>query len=169
MAMEPTLRRLVSRIAQENKERFRDDFGNLDKGGLVSFVLDEFERTHEDIFPTLEEEGARYFVWETIREQGRRTRSGMKANKTDDGQLALPGLEEVQRTELTIPGVGGKSDNKLAVNCTLWELEVVAAFYEEEADALLQHREFVLALIAHMKQHGFTEGSTVRDLYRKSA
>ena len=107
MAMEQTIKRLVARIAQMHKEDFRDDFGNLDKNGLTAFVLDEFERTHADVLPTLEEEGARFFVWETIREMGRGTRSGMKAEKTEDGQLALPGLEEVVRTELTVPGVGG--------------------------------------------------------------
>lgn len=169
MAMEPTIKRLVSRIAQENKERFRDDFGNLDKNGLTSFILDEFERVHEDAFDCLEEEGARFFVWETIREIGRGTRSGMKAQKAEDGQLALPGLEEVARTELTVPGVGGRSDNKLAIDCTLWELEVIAAYYEEQADVLMQHREFVLALAAHMREQGFVAGATVRDLYRKSA
>ena len=46
---------------------------------------------------------------------------------------------------------------------------MIAAYYEEQADVLMQHREFVLALAAHMREQGFAPGATVRDLYRKSA
>lgn len=169
MAMDQGIKRLVRRIAQENKSRFRDGFGNLDKNTLVAFVMDEFERIHEDAIATLEEEGTRFLIWEVIREDGRGTRSGLKAAKNPDGQLALPGLEEVAATELPIPGVGGHSDNKLAVDCTLYELEVVAAYYEEQADVLMQHREFVLALIEHMRRGGLRDSQTVRDLYLKTA
>jgi hypothetical protein len=168
VAMEPGIKRLIERIARANEERFRDGYGNVDKEALSSFVLDEFERIHEDAFPTLEEEGARFFVWEAIRGMFRATRSGLSAESGDDGQPMLPHMEEVVGVKLTIPATGGRYDAKDAIDCALWELEAVAVDYEQRADALLQHRRFVMALIAHMREQGFAETDTVRKLYKSA-
>jgi hypothetical protein len=168
MAMEPTIRRLVARIARTNEERFRDGFGNVDKEALAEFVLDEFERTHEDAFPVLEEAGARFFVWEAIRGMFRATRSGLNAESDESGQLTLPHMEEVVGVKLTVPSTGGRHDAKDTIDCALWELEAVAVYYEEQADNLLQHRRFVLALIAHMRERDFAPTDTVRKLYKSA-
>lgn len=169
MAMEQNIKRLVLRMAREAESRFRDKNGGIDKDALTAFVLDEFERTHEDALSVLEQEGARFFVWEAIRELFRNTRSvmgsGVEEDKDDPLQPTLPSLEMVKDIKLTVPVESGH-DTKDLVGCMLWELDAVSRDYERRAETMLQHRKFVRALASHMRRRGFSETDTVRKLYK---
>jgi len=168
MAKDMRLKQLVAKTASLYEDDFKNEEGAIDKDALTSFVLSELEE-REAVGAALEEEGARFFVWEVIREKYRKTHKDMKTQVEEAMaemlQPRLPSFEEVRRITISVPSGASSHDTKNLLDCALWEVEAAEDDYGKRAASMLEHQRYLQALATHMQRKGFSESDKVSKLY----
>ena len=171
MSIDPSIKRIVQRIAKEAEAMFVGAGGAIDKKALSEHALDAVEQRHPDLLPVVEREAPLWMVEEIVREMYRKTHARMKGEVEaeegggEEAEPRMPSYEKVKGIRLSVPKGQGSYETKALLDCALWELDVVDQDYGTRADTMLQHQGFVRALNVQARLRGFEPTDTVRKLY----